>query len=272
MTSADQKALHTNLVVVACHAHFLGDPEAADCDVYSPQQWNLQPFQQPRGHKPGEHETFLDHIQAGLNKLSSGAAKDNSILIFSGGFTSNSVHLSEARSYFRAAIALTKLHGQSESCKSLFGSKIFLEEHATDSYQNLLFSLLCFRKAIGRYPETIQIITHAFKSERFLMSHAKAIRWPSDRIRVQGIDPVMSVEEYEDTKSGERQRGFLPWTQDMYGRREPLKQKRVSRGWQESTLDVLSAEFEPGIGELLRYDGGEEGQTLYHGNLPWCRV
>lgn len=297
---------YTHLVVVACHAHFLGDPEADDCDVYSPQQWNLQSFQQPCGHKPGEHETFLDHIQAGLKTLSFGANKDNSILVFSGGYTASSIRLSEARSYFRAAVALTKTSGHSGSYENLLGSRILLEEHATDSYQNLLFSVLCFKKAIGRYPETVQIITHAFKTERFLvrqqtylekemvsntwqMSHAKAIRWPSDRIRVQGIDPVMSgellpvilslneinrglEEELNDTKNGEKQRGFLPWTRDLYGTRDPLRQKRIQRGWQDITLDALSAGMEQEVGELLRYNGGEDGQALYCGNLPWCQV
>lgn len=104
------------------------------------------------------------------------------------------------------------------------------------------------------------------------MSHAKAIRWPSDRIRVQGIDPVMSEEEFSDTKNGEKQRGFLPWTRDLYGTRDPLRQKRIQRGWQDITLDVLSAGLEQEVKELLRYNGGEDGQTLYCGNLPWWQV
>lgn len=162
---------YRDLVVVACHAIFLGNPETLACDVYSPLQWNLQPFQQPCGNKPGEHETFLRHIQAGLDILSYGAIKDSSILIFSGGVTASRIKLSEARSYYNAAVALTKASARTESCTEMFGSRILLEENATDSFQNLLFSILLFRRTTGNYPETITVITHAFKTERFMVSH-----------------------------------------------------------------------------------------------------
>lgn len=172
--------------MVACHAHFLGGSKAPVSDVYSPLQWNLQSFQQPHGNKPGEHETFLRHILAGLNALSFGAMAESSILVFSGGFTATHIELSEARSYFDAAVALTRNSAAEGPCANLLGSRILLEEKATDSYQNLLFSIVAFRKATGRYPETVRVITHAFKTERFLVSNAtisgRFVRCPSKAV------------------------------------------------------------------------------------------
>ncbi|KAH7053139.1 hypothetical protein B0J12DRAFT_547221, partial [Macrophomina phaseolina] len=241
---------YKDLVVVACHAIFVGNPEASDCDIYSPLQWNLQSFQQPCGSKPGEHETFLRHIQAGLDILSFGAIKESSILVFSGGYTASHIKLSEARSYYNAAVACTRASARAESCAKLLGSRILLEEHATDSFQNLLFSILLFRKTIGTYPETITVITHAFKTERFLLSHAKAIRWPQGCIRVQGLNPVMSADEYQETLNGER-RAFDSWKEDLYGTHPPLSSKRVQRGWQEETINEVGDGLEMGVKDLL---------------------
>lgn len=101
-------------------------------------------------------------------------------MVFSGGRTNPEVaDLSEAQSYFNAL----------EHVKKDASDGILLEECATDSYQNLLFSILLFRQRYSYYPSDIIVITHAFKEHRFLHLHAKAIRWPFDRIRVLGINP-----------------------------------------------------------------------------------
>ena len=48
-------------------------------------------------------------------------------------------------------------------------NNILLEELATDSYQNLLFSILKHKIATGVYPYHITIVTHEFKRRRFLV-------------------------------------------------------------------------------------------------------
>ena len=50
------------------------------------------------------------------------------------------------------------------------------ESHATDSYQNVLFSLLHFRRKTSSSPTHITIISHEFKRARFLELHIPAIR------------------------------------------------------------------------------------------------
>lgn len=162
------------LAIVCCHAIY-GGSEPTDEN-----NWRLQSFQRSSGLKPGEHLTFLRHIETAVGLLE---AKSVDSVTFSGGRTNIDVaELSEAQSYLNALQYTRK--------DAIAG--ILLEERATDSYQNLLFSIVLFRQTYGYYPHEIVIITHAFKKDRFLDLHAKAIRWPLNRIRVFGIDPPFS--------------------------------------------------------------------------------
>ncbi len=103
-----------NLIIVCCHAIFLPDANAPDLPLHSPHyepNWLLAPFQksdQATG-KPGEHETFVAHVKAGIDALTMGTDAEHppsSILVLSGGATKRSESLkTEARSYYHAALA-----------------------------------------------------------------------------------------------------------------------------------------------------------------------
>lgn len=272
-----------DLVIVCCHAIFHPDVEAPDFPTHNPHEesnWHLAPFQKsdPATGKPGEHETFLAHIQASLDIMTSGINatwredvpwnQDRTILVFSGGVTKgNLTSLSEARSYYHAALAqeLCLGHIGGGRAHQLYSKgRILLEEHATDSLQNLLFSLLMFRKRIGRYPKNIRIVTHAFKSKRFLELHAPAIRWPKDRIQVQGIDPIMSIAEIESTLQGEEKLGYAPWAQDPLGNGEVLSGKRKQRGWNEKQARVLLEGLEESVQKLFVGEASDD--------LPWAQM
>jgi hypothetical protein len=176
MSKHEKQRGFTDLVVVCCHAIYKG----GDLPPYHEQAWELQSFQKSAASKPGEHETFCQHMLASLHLQ---IAKPTSLVIFSGGPTNSRYpELSEAKSYLQALRQL----------RDVVDCDILLEEAATDSYQNVLFSVLAFRKYVGYYPNQITIITHAFKEKRFLELHAKALRWPSDRFRVFGINPPFS--------------------------------------------------------------------------------
>lgn len=248
------------LVIVCCHAIFHPDVNDASFPLESPldeRNWHLAPFQKsdPKTGKPGEHETFLSHIAAGLDAVTAGKSFGNSLLVFSGGATKSSLTaLSEARSYYNAALARgTALgHRGGGRAKLLYDKGLLLlEEHATDSFQNLFFSILLFRQTTGCYPSDIRIITHAFKARRFLDLHAPAIKWPPDRVRVQGLDPVMSRDEYEDTVSGEERFGYGPWKDDALGTGELLSKKRKQRGWDDTAQQDLGKGLEESVRQLL---------------------
>ena len=248
------EANYKRLIVLCCHAVFTGDE-----DDIGEEHWLLQPFQRsnPTIGKPSEHKTFMTHIAAaGL------ACKSDpgSLLVISGGRTTD-FDRSEAEGY--EASSFTLLH------KFALGKPIPLEENATDSYQNLLFSILEFRRTTGSYPESITVITHAFKERRFLELHARAIKWPLARIRVQGINPPFTLEELQQAEEGEREHAYDAFASDPYGVRPPLADKRRARNWKSSVVGGLCADLEPVIRELLLWTGGKTGREIFPGRLPW---
>ncbi|KAK0942917.1 hypothetical protein LTR29_005489 [Friedmanniomyces endolithicus] len=211
--------------------------------------------------KPSETGTFLTHISTGafirMSEL-------NAMLMLSGGRTLTS-HTSEAGGYNRILHALTQ--------NKLVPSPAFPsveEEHATDSYQNLLFSILRFRDLVGRYPEDVIVVTHAFKERRFLELHAPAIKWPPGRIRVQGVNPPFTLEDLQQTQRMEHKRAYEPFVRDPYGVRSPLADKRKARNWDPAIAGSLAVDAS--VKQLLEWSGGETGRETFPGSLPWEEI
>lgn len=262
-----------SLVVVCCHGIFHPDASSSDFPLHDPHfesNWHLAEFQKsnPDTGKPGEQDTFLAHALAGIDTLIRELSPDvpsRTLLVMSGGPTKRSLTpLSEARSYYHAALAheLAQGHRGGGQTHQLFSQgRILLEENATDSFQNLLFSILLFRQTTGRYPAQIRVITHAFKARRFLDLHAPAIRWPAEIIQVQGIDPVMSGAEREQTIQGEEMYGIAPWLEDPLGTGDVLADKRKNRGWDEQVAEQLVDGLEDSVKDLIK------GTVQRH--LPW---
>lgn len=127
--------------------------------------WLLKPFQRSNAStgKPGEHETFLLHIQAGVNAL----RRAETVLVFSGAKTERDAPSSEADSYRNI---LVHCFGDSDVVQqAMTDGRILCEDAATDSYQNLLFSLIKYYEVKGKWPRMISVITHSFKEARFLV-------------------------------------------------------------------------------------------------------
>lgn len=244
----------TELVIVCCHATYVGDGSDTGED-----EWVLQDFQRsnPGTGKPSEHETFISHILAGALMVEK---RPRAMLMFSGGMTGNST-FTEAEGYEKV---FHRLGSRWESF-----NRYELENWATDSYQNLLFSVLRFRQVSGHYPKSITVVTHAFKEDRFLELHAPAIRWPVHRIRVQGINPPFTLPELQQTEEGEDMRAFQPFVKDPYGVQPSLADKRRARNWDFQMVADLAAEVEPEVGELLVWAGGKSGREIFPDKLPW---
>ena len=62
------------------------------------------------------------------------------------------------------------------------------ELFALDSFQNLLFSIARFREYTGRYPAHITVVGYAFKAKRFEELHARALRWPVNKLTYIGVE------------------------------------------------------------------------------------
>jgi hypothetical protein len=148
------------LVIVCCHAICIDSSKS-----YEESSWLLKPFQRsnPSTGKLGEHETFLLHIQAGVNAL----CREETVLVFSGAKTERDAPLSEAASYLNV---LMQCSGESALVqRAMADGRILCEEAATDSYQNLLFSIIKYYEVKKEWPHMITVITHAFKENRFLV-------------------------------------------------------------------------------------------------------
>ncbi|MCJ1273945.1 hypothetical protein MMC21_001738 [Puttea exsequens] len=163
-------SLH-HLIIVCCHAVWLGGPNAGEDES----EWAIESFQK------GETLTFIKHIKAGIQKLEE---LPDSLLVFSGGATKPyRTSLSEGTSYLTLAHALT-------AASPYLHARMASEPHATDSYQNVLFSLLLFYRRAQAYPTALTIVSHDFKHKRFVEVHLRALRWPVGRgLRFLGVDP-----------------------------------------------------------------------------------
>ena len=120
------------------------------------------------------------------------------------------------------------------------GSRYAKEEQATDSYQNLLFSILRFHEITGRYPDGIVVVTHAFKEKRFLKLHGPAIRWPTNKLRLRGLNPDYTMEEMEETHQLEYDNAYKLFEGDPYATHPPLSDKRLKRYWKPEVANGLS--------------------------------
>ncbi|PKY00769.1 hypothetical protein P168DRAFT_242881 [Aspergillus campestris IBT 28561] len=209
----------THLIIVCCHAIYLGGPTKGA----SEDEWLIESFQK------GETPTYTQHVKAGLELLD---GDPEGFLVFSGGATKKDrTALTEGESYLNLA-----------KDNSLFSfnvppSQIHPEIHAVDSYQNVLFSLLHFRLVTGVYPRRISVVTHEFKRRRFMEWHFPALGLrpvfssSTSTVRVIGINPPEEIAPLEGLLAGEENSGIGLWRNDPYGVLGELAAKRRKRGW-----------------------------------------
>ncbi|KAJ9531084.1 hypothetical protein QJQ45_000880 [Haematococcus lacustris] len=112
--------------MVAGHAVYVGK-DYSEASLES--SWFLEPYQQ----LPGEAQSFVEHIRLGVLA----AAEDpEAMLLFSGGQTRLAAGpRSEGLSYWVVAEAAGWFNTTGVRARS------FTEEHARDSFENLLFSM-----------------------------------------------------------------------------------------------------------------------------------
>lgn len=154
--------------------------------------------------------------------------------------------------------------------------RIFAEEWATDSYQNVLLSLIQypqFRRSIHpdqgldvriAWPDKLIIISHDFKRSRFMELHVPTIQPPSAKVEYIGIDPPFDSDQLAQVVQGDRLRGYGAWKSDLRGTGMLLTRKRLARGWDEGAFvracinndPEMSLEAKAQLTALVR---GEEG-------------
>ncbi|XP_057974711.1 uncharacterized protein C57A10.07 [Malania oleifera] len=235
-----------NLVMVAGHSVYTSSCGKAENE----DSWFLESYQK----HPGQAVTFLTHIQEGVEIA---AKDDRALLLFSGGETRKDAGpRSEAQSYWVVA-----------DSKGWFGKqedvrwRALTEEHARDSFENLLFSVCRFRELTGTYPHNITVVSYDFKEERFAHLHRSAIRFPESRFFYSGT-PASSTSK-EAAMRGEAlvRAQFLA---DPYGCLGSLRLKKLGRDPFHRSIPYPNGC--PEIQGLFRHCEA----TPYLGFLPWA--
>ncbi|EXJ67222.1 uncharacterized protein A1O5_09869 [Cladophialophora psammophila CBS 110553] len=256
----------SHLIVVCCHAIYLGP--GTDSASQDESNWLIEPFQ------AGETDTYIRHIEAGVKELA--RSREDAILIFSGAATKlDKTQTTEGEGYLNVAIE-HDLFGLETSPPSL-RQRIFVDRYATDSYQNILCSLIQFPSQTIRapFPTKLTIVSHSFKRSRFLELHLPALRFPLESTTYIGINPPFSPAKLKEIEEGDRLRGYGAWEKDFYGTGVGLSRKREKRGWdggkfRSEVLERFSdGELRRDLKGLLCWDGGSDGMTLWQGSVPW---
>ncbi|KIV96516.1 hypothetical protein, variant [Exophiala mesophila] len=307
-----------HLIIVACHAIYIGpslpstiniQTEYAELPSHNESNWLIEPFQ------AGETTTYIQHIEAGVRRLAeavaieksnvinggdgdSSAASSPAILVFSGGATKQAkTSKSEGQSYLDVALE-HNLFGL-ETTPPTLRQRIFVDEYATDSYQNILLSLIQYPLFLGQlastdnpaaqtlvssnhpFPTHLTIISHEFKRERFLKLHLPAVHWRGVTEYI-GINPPFDRAKMAEVEEGERVQGFGAWKEDLYGTGDKLTHKRVLRGWDLDGFmkQVLQKYSNPQMADAAssllfwsvtgKGDDDDDGRRLvYSGRAPW---
>ena len=230
--------------------------------------------------------TGLAHLQANAG----------SILVFSGGPTKTPrTSLSEAQSYHDLALA-NKFFGHVRlldtedglQASQAISSRCFLDQYATDSFQNVLFPLLQFPDYVKvmswsnttmtdekqpRWPTNLVVIGHEFKRRRFIKLHIPAVKFPRERVKYIGVDPPFDEARMAEVVEGDARRGYGVWKDDLYGKGALPQEKREQRGWNvqrmadfhRDVMDPLKDAERQVVTELMEW----RGPDIFPGSLPW---
>lgn len=262
---ADPKyASTTTLILVPGHGVYRGiNPEK---DWASEDAWGLEPFQ--RGFDGFLIRAFSQHIKRGLEQLKELGTSD-AIVVFSGGQTKDFGPRSEGLSYYLVAEA-NRLFGvfPEHEQSDVLQHRIFAEEFARDSYENLLFSICRFREVVGVFPRNIVVVNWAYKRQRFEEYHRVAVRWHKSNFQYIGIDMKDAAEalglRVPPQMRALSDAGTLKRVQEDLYLCKVNMQTRLERNPQRRVIPYLLSC--PEISGLLTHCGPE----LYdERNLPW---
>ncbi|CAM6118139.1 unnamed protein product [Calypogeia fissa] len=237
-----------NLVMVAGHAIYTSGGKGCG-EVEGEESWYLESYQKHEG----QAATFVQHIKIGVQVA---AEDEKSLLVFSGGETRKQAGpRSEAQSYWGVAES-KDWFGKQEQVRE----RAMTEEHARDSFENLLFSVCRFRELTGAYPLNITVVSYDFKKFRFANLHRAALHFPASRFTFKGTPSapasILAAEKAELLVQDSFER-------DPYGCEGPLREKRVKRDPFLRTIPYPVGC--PEISGLFSYCGTE----LYSKRLPW---
>lgn len=239
-----------HLIVVAGHA-VVKITDLAQADIHD-ESWYLLPYQRNQGFP----EIIASHILKGIELTN---LDEKAMLVFSGGESRRDVGpISEAASYYYLAIE--------KKWMSSIIPRVYLEEYARDSFENLLFSICRFREVVGRYPHHITVIGFDFKEHRFTALHRMALHYPTQNFTYIGMVPAPKHATFDHAKAvlGE-QTAYESFEHDFYGCNDfALAHKREARNPFHRTIPYELAC--PEMKEVFHYCGPTLIDEKY---IPW---
>lgn len=178
--------------------------------------------------------------------------------------------ITEGASYFRVADALNlwEARERNESIVDISNNvraRTATEEFATDSFENLLFSICRFYEVTGSYPKHITMVSFSFKEHRFRNLHVPALLWPDSQFSYIGVDPDPHTGfNLNRASEGESMNAAKPFRSDPYGCSTPvLQQKRKDRNpFRRTPPYELSC---PDMRAILHWCGPQ----IIEENMPW---
>jgi hypothetical protein len=244
----------TNLIIVAGHAVLrLSNLKNAD---KQDDGWYLLSYQRNQGFP----YIISSHIKKGVILAKN---DPSSLLIFSGGQTRKDVGpTSEAASYYYLAQEKNWL---SQTSSNLI-NRVYLEEYARDSYENLLFSICRFYEIVNEYPKNIIVVGFDFKNKRFTDFHRKAIGFPSQNFTYYGIKSTSVSPNFNQNNAIKGENiAIKSFSNDLYGCNDPsLYSKKKLRNPFRRTVPYQNAC--PDLKELIKWCG----PSLFPvEKLPW---
>jgi hypothetical protein len=288
----------TKLIIVAGHSVIVSGQHLQDAN-HDESDWYLLEYQKHHGLP----EAILGHITAGIQSAQQDAA---TLLIFSGGQTRAAIGPeSEGSSYYRVADVMnlwspsiphttttstatstaggkqqyirghSNLHNKEMTSNDLpddpsrtVRARTITEEYATDSFQNLLFSICRFYEITSTYPTDITMISDTFKQHRFESLHVPALRWPQQQFHYIDVDPPSSSGfDLQESIQGEMENAARPFEHDPYGCHSTiLQEKRLQRNpfFRTPPYDITC----PDMVKLMHFCG----QTIIdERHVPWIQ-
>lgn len=251
-----------HLIMVAGHAVTMA--ESLDRADSNDGVWFLLEYQR-RQDMPA---ALVGHIRRGVEVA---AADPKSLLVFSGGQTrSEAGPRDEGSSYYRVAEHYRWWGASSRKARDgqmglAVAQRTVTEEFATDSFQNLLYSICRFQEVVGHYPRKVTVVSFDFKRQRFAELHRVALRFPRAQFDFVGLQPPFGSRfNVERAKEGERLNAASLFEVDPYGCNSPtLAFKREERNpFRRIAPYPLSC---PAMRDLLAWCGPHK----FLGQLPW---
>jgi hypothetical protein len=136
----------------------------------------------------------------------------------------------------------------------------------------VLFSLTKFWEDHGNaWPEGITIVSHAFKRERLVDCHCRALGYPLERVSFVGVDPPDMVDGMNEAAMKGVVQAVTEWKENPHGADGGLAEKRKKRNpWSISQKLFSSDENRRRSGVRTVMLNGEEFLDP-EAVQPWCK-